>query len=54
MKIFSQHKNFEKFKNYIELNKKEDQLFLEYYRTHNNIISEYEKSQNTQLMSRIV
>lgn len=50
MKIFSQHKNFEKFKNYIELNKKEDQLFLEYYRTHNNIISEYEKSQNTQLM----
>lgn len=50
MKIFSQQKNFEKFKNYIELNKREDQLFLEYYRTHNDIISEYEKSQNTQLM----
>lgn len=50
MKIFSQHKNFEKFKNYIQLNKREDQLFLEYFKSNKDILSEYEKSQNVQLM----
>ena len=50
MKIFSQNKSLEKFKNYIKLNKKEDQLFLDYFKSNKDIISEYEKSQNAQLM----
>lgn len=49
-KVLSQYKNLEKIINYIQLNKKEDELLLEYYRNNNNIISKFEKSQNIQSM----